>query len=242
MPEPQVSIIIPVFEMPEALANALQSIAAQFGVQFEVIVCDGGQDASTLEVLEQFEALPIRHSRQNDTGVYDAMNRGLELAIGEWLFFLGADDCLAHANALSDLLAQAEAHHAAVCGSVKNLPPRSKGVPEIHTPKWGMALLFKNTLHHQGCLYRRSSLEGYRYPENLKVLGDYHLNLWLYGQGATVKCLNGLVCECASGGLSKRFKTSLYREEWWLKRRILPWHFRFWQPLWLMAKYLYKNL
>ena len=237
-----ISIVVPVYQMPEALHAALASIEAQSGIAVEIIVCDGGSDAATCEVIERFAHLPIHHSRMADNGVYDAMNRGMALAKGEWLYFLGADDRLAHPHALSELLEAADATHDLVCGRVNNLPPRAKGVPEWFVPSYGPKLAFKNTVHHQGALYRTRALRGYSYPSTLRVLGDYHLNLWLYRRGGKALCTDRVVAACAPGGLSKRFNRGLYAEEWWLKRQLLPAHQLLWQPFWLALKYVYKNL
>jgi putative colanic acid biosynthesis glycosyltransferase len=237
-----IGIVVPVYQMPEALHAALASIEAQREITAQIIVCDGGSDAATLEVLKRFAHLSIHHSRTPDKGVYDAMNRGMALAKAEWLYFLGADDRLAHPHTLSELLKAADATHDLVCGRVNNLPPRAKGVHEWFVPSWGPKLVFKNTIHHQGVLYRTTALQGYSYPSALRVLGDYHLNLWLYRRRINALCTNTLVAECSPGGLSKRFNRRLYFEEWWLKRQLLPLHQLLWQPLWLTAKYLYKQL
>lgn len=242
MAKASISIVIPVYEMPAALREALESIIEQRGVSWEIIVCDGGNDEETLELIAQFTHHGVVHLRQFDTGVYAAMNHGLSAASGEWVYFLGADDRLAHPQALFNLLKAADHTCSLVCGRVHNLAPRAKGVPEYHSPHWSRGLLFKNTVHHQGCIYRREHLTHYEYPDDLKVLGDYHLNLWLYSSGVSAICTNELVAHCAPGGLSKRFNRNLYREEWRLKSRLLSRLHMVWLPFWLVAKYLYKQL
>jgi glycosyltransferase involved in cell wall biosynthesis len=242
MREASISIVIAVYEMPEALEEALQSIIEQADVAWEVVLCDGGNDVKTLDLIAHYSQHPIRHLRQADAGVYDAMNRGIAASTGQWLYFLGADDRLAHPHALFNLLRVANDTCSLVCGQVHNLAPRAKGVPEYHSPQWSSALLFKNTVHHQGCIYRREHIVHYRYPDHLKVLGDYHLNLWLYQQRFSAICTNNLVAHCEPGGLSKRFNRSLYSEEWQIKRSLLSHVHLIWLPFWLMAKYVYKQL
>lgn len=228
--------------MAVRLGECLSSLEQQTLRSFEVIVCDGGDDAGTLDVISMYSSLTITHLKQADTGVYDAMNKGLERARGNWLLFLGADDRLASPDALADWLRHSTDSASVVLGRVFNLEPRAALVPKWHLPKWGKLLLLKNTVHHQGALYRREALGDYRYPLDLKVFGDYHLNLTLYlsGHSAVVTAVH--VASCHPGGLSKRFRRELYREEWRMKQGILPAGSRWWQPFWLMLKYLRKNL
>lgn len=239
---PTVSIIIPTYGMAEALQLCLQSVASQSLSSLEVIVCDGLGDRETSEIVETFTQLNLTHHVAPDRGVYDAMNTGIDLARGTWLYFLGADDQLITPRALQSLLSHYREGALLLAARVQNLPPRQAGVPEWHIPKWGALMLLKNTLHHQGVLYHRDLFEVYRYPVELKVLGDYHLNLTLRQLETPVILTDVALAMCSPGGLSKRFKAALYREEWALKATILPLGSKLYQPFWLALKYLWKNL
>lgn len=228
--------------MATQLTSCLASIAEQSLSGIEVIVCDGLGDPSTAKEVASFNNLNIIHQVAPDRGVYDAMNKGLDRASGTWIYFLGADDHLCQPRSLQALLSHYREGTMVLAGKVHNLPPRRKGVPEWHVPQWSSMLMLKNTLHHQGVLYHRDLFSVYRYPEELKVLGDYHLNLTLRQLDVPVILTDVEVAACAPGGLSKRFQVSLYREEWALKSRILPLGSKIYQPLWLLLKYFWKNL
>lgn len=240
-PPIQVSVIIPTYHMAAPLEECLRSVFCNEGVTIEVIVCDGAGDEATQAVIAQYEHHSLVYLQEADAGVYDAMNKGIDRSSGEWLYFLGADDQLANKNSLAHLLSGAPNNTRLILGRVKNLPPRHRRVPEWHIPKWGKALLLKNTVHHQGALYHCSLFNNYRYPTDLRILGDYHLNLTLYNSETPAHVTDIHVASCAQGGLSKRFEPSLYREEWRLKRAILPLGSTWWQPLWLIVKYLRKR-
>ena len=88
------SIIIPTFNSEDTLAIALESILKQVYQQFEVIIVDGLSTDATKEIVSQYQKkLPsmVFHS-EADKGIYDAMNKGIDLAKGNWLFFMGSDD------------------------------------------------------------------------------------------------------------------------------------------------------
>ncbi len=88
---PTVSVIIPCYNAAATIEQAIQSALASTGVVIEVIVIDDGSTDSSWSVLETFGER-IRKQNQNRGGPYRARNLGAELASGEWLAFLDADD------------------------------------------------------------------------------------------------------------------------------------------------------
>lgn len=88
---PTVSVIIPALNAEAYIGQAVASALASQGVAVEVIVIDDGSDDGTWQVLEGFDAR-VRKVRQSRGGPYRARNLGAQLARGEWLAFLDADD------------------------------------------------------------------------------------------------------------------------------------------------------
>lgn len=93
------SIITITFNAEKYLAETLQSVARQKFSSFEHLIWDGGSTDRTLEIAHSFAHVVMYQGQ--DKGIADAMNRGAELAKGEFLIHLHADDLLAHPQALS---------------------------------------------------------------------------------------------------------------------------------------------
>jgi glycosyltransferase involved in cell wall biosynthesis len=91
LPAPRVTVIIPSFNAQAFIHNSVSSALASQGVAVEVIVIDDGSTDDTWKVLEAFGDR-IRKVRQERGGPYRARNLGAQLARGEWLAFLDADD------------------------------------------------------------------------------------------------------------------------------------------------------
>lgn len=93
---PLISIIIPTFNSAETLDTALNSICNQTFKNVEVLIMDGLSTDNTLIIAENYKdkiELLFIYSEE-DFGIYDAMNKGIEKAKGDWLYFLGSDDTL----------------------------------------------------------------------------------------------------------------------------------------------------
>jgi glycosyltransferase involved in cell wall biosynthesis len=89
---PLISIISVTFNGEKYLRKALQSIVSQSYKNFELIVIDGGSTDGTLRIIESFDNYIDYWQSEPDSGIYDAMNKGLALATGEWVGFKNADD------------------------------------------------------------------------------------------------------------------------------------------------------
>jgi glycosyltransferase involved in cell wall biosynthesis len=91
----KISIITAVYNNCETIAAALDSVLAQTGADFELIVIDGGSTDGTLAVLNGYaDRLAVLVS-EPDRGIYDALNKGIRRASGEVVGFLHSDDLFA---------------------------------------------------------------------------------------------------------------------------------------------------
>ena len=84
------SIITPCLNAQAYIAEAIESVLAQNMTAVEHIVVDGGSTDSTLEILKKYPHLIVINGP--DRGMYDAINKGIQLARGEWIGLLNADD------------------------------------------------------------------------------------------------------------------------------------------------------
>ncbi len=94
---PFFSIIIPTFNSEKTLDQTLESVSSQSMRDFELVISDGASTDKTIKIVESFiKKIPqITISSKPDSGVYDAINKAIEIASGKWIFILGSDDQLA---------------------------------------------------------------------------------------------------------------------------------------------------
>lgn len=100
---PFFSIIIPTYNSEKSIGHCLDSILNQTYTDFEVLLMDGLSTDSTLKITSNYNDPRIKIFSESDDGVYDAMNKSIVKASGEWLYFIGSDDVLYDDNVLYDL-------------------------------------------------------------------------------------------------------------------------------------------
>lgn len=94
MPQPLVSIIIPVYNSAKYLAETIQSALNQTWADIELIVINNGSTDNSLSIAESFESEKIKIFSQVNKGASNARNRGLQEATGDYIQFLDSDDLL----------------------------------------------------------------------------------------------------------------------------------------------------
>ena len=181
---PLVSVVVPTMNSAAVLADALRSLASQTFRDFEVILSDGASTDETLAIAERHVAsLPaLRIDSRRDTGVYDAMNRGVLLAHGEWFFVLGSDDCLSSPDTLATVAVhlRAEASATMVYGDVRMMAVNLCGVApgERYAGPMSMKRLFSTNICQQSIFYRRDlfdTLGGF--DVRYRLYADWDFNL-----------------------------------------------------------------
>jgi len=110
--KPLVSVITVVFNGAATLEHALRSVAQQTYGNVEHIIIDGGSTDATLDILRQYDGSIDYWVSEKDAGIYDAMNKGIALARGDFIGMLNADDFFAHPSALETIVSRLVASNA----------------------------------------------------------------------------------------------------------------------------------
>ena len=93
-PNPVFSIITVSYNAGEIIEDTIQSVITQTYHHIEYIIVDGASTDNTLSVIEKYKSFISTVISEPDKGIYDAMNKGLNLATGDYICFLNAGDSL----------------------------------------------------------------------------------------------------------------------------------------------------
>ena len=175
---PLVSVITVVLNGRPFIAQCVESVLRQDYPNIEHIVFDGGSTDGTIDVLREFNDRIAFWRSEPDCGVYDAWNKGLREARGEWICFLGADDEFLP-GALSSYMAFAANNPQAEYISSKIKWVHPSGYERILGGPWTWARFSKfMCTAHVGSMHRRSLFDRLGvYNTSYRIVADYELLL-----------------------------------------------------------------
>jgi len=198
------SIIIPTYNSEVVLRTAISSITDQSFLDFEILVIDGLSEDSTLQIADSFKDPRIKIFSERDSGIYDAMNKGVKHASGEWLIFLGSDDELFDNDVLKDIFALIDQGSAKfIYGDVMLVGNTSWGQDgHVYNGEYDIKKLFRINISHQAIFYHRSVFdECGGYNLKYKICGDYDFNLRVAAK-FKMQYLDRIVAKFNAGGAS----------------------------------------
>jgi len=205
---PSLSIIIPTFNSAGTIRRCLSSIYTQSFTDYEIIIQDGGSSDRTLELIKEFgqESLGVKIElrQEPDRGPYDAMNKGVRRATGEWFYFLGSDDELYDESVLSKILSRREAVDSDVLyGNVQMVgtaPWAADGA--IYDGPFDLGKFLKSNICHQAIFYRAAfAREVGSYNPSYVVCADWDFNMRCWAKGR-FSYVDVLVARFYAGGIS----------------------------------------
>jgi glycosyltransferase involved in cell wall biosynthesis len=198
---PLVSVILVVYNAEATLRQAIESVARQSYVNCELVVIDGKSTDGSVGIIQSFKQEIAYFVSEKDAGVYDAMNKGIAAAKGEWIYFLGADDIFYDEHVLDKIFISANISGAGfIYGNTKLL----SGNGVIGGSRTYRQLIDAN-ISHQAIFYHKNIFRTLGvYDLRYKVLADYDLNLRIFrDQSISKQYLDINVCIFNDkGGLS----------------------------------------
>lgn len=213
---PKISIITSVYNGEKYLEECIRSIAAQRYPNVEYIIIDGGSTDNTTGIIRQYESKLHYWVSEKDKGIYQAWNKGLARATGEWIAFVGSDDILwddqVIEKAIPDLQSAIEKGIRFVYGRVNLLSSQSKVIKEMGDP-WEIAetnILDHMTVTHCGAFHHRSLFEEHgRFDESFRIIGDYDFLLREFTKGGKARFVDRIFAGMHAGGISANLRSKL---------------------------------
>jgi glycosyltransferase involved in cell wall biosynthesis len=214
MKKPLVSVITVVYNGEASLEDTIRSVAGQHFKNLEYIIIDGGSKDATLNIIKRYPDTVTRWISEKDKGVYDAMNKGIRLAEGEWLYFLGSDDLFQDPDVLARFFSDpGTGNFDLIYGDV--LSPSYKG---RYDGLFTYEKLLSRNLSHQAAFYKKSLFTRLGdYNQHYRMHADWDFNLRCFGD-ATVRTHYSSVVVATFGAEG----ISAGHDLFFLRERLIP--------------------
>lgn len=212
---PLITIITVVRNDPQGLEKTLVSAQEQTYENIETIVIDGASDSDTLDVIHRHENQIDTWVSEPDNGIYDAMNKGVRLANGEWIHFLNAGDVFYTPDTVRQVFSQDYGDADFIYGHTFFAGGDYRGVVKA----WEFDQLWKTMIFtHQSLFTRAAVLKERPFDARFKICADYNLIFNAYMQG--LKFYNSdTVIAVFDPGMSDVNRALMAIEKWKIVRR-----------------------
>lgn len=208
----KISIIIVTYNADMYLEEAIKSIIEQNSNNFELIIIDGKSTDNTLSLIKKYNKNINYFISEKDTGIYDAMNKGLKYANGEYVYFLGADDTLYNKNVLRNIEKYLNNKVDILSGNVY-LIDRNLNMRKLARNKYTKKeIISGQMLPHQGLFVRRTLALKYKFNIKYKIASDYEMLLKIIKDNYNIVYIDDVIANYNVSGISSLQTEILIRE------------------------------
>jgi glycosyltransferase involved in cell wall biosynthesis len=197
---PKISVVTVVYNDKEGLQKTIDSVTSLNYDNIEFIVIDGGSNDGTAELMRKYESNIDYWVSEADDGIYDAMNKGIKVATGDWVNFMNAGDYFANKNVLNEMDFTANKKADILYGYKIT---KGKLFYPMNIKNLEIGVIFGN---HQSMFFNKNKLQHeLYYDEKYKIYADYELVNRIYKQkNSVLNFVNVLVADFEWGGISAK--------------------------------------
>lgn len=217
------SIITTVLNDQLNIEKTILSVLNQ-NVKHEYIIVDGGSTDGTLEIIEKYKDKINIFVSKKDDGIYDAMNKAINMASGEWICYMNSGDTFMSTQSISELFNRQRNNNTQILYGDHQVkyPAKTKILKATSIENIWKGSVFS----HQSCFVKKEVLEDYNFNISNKITADYELFYTLYKNNKIFEYIPVVVASVSSGGvsdikrvdsivsrwniLSKNFKVNVY--------------------------------
>lgn len=184
------------------LEKTIKSVVGQTCRDFEYIIIDGGSKDGSLEIIRKYTDEISYWISEADEGIYNAMNKGILKARGEYLNFMNSGDCFHAPNVLAEVLKKSDGE-SIITGRYTDAS--TSFVYQVNASAVTLLTLLKEPFNHQATFYKRALFNNRLYDESLYIQADWKFNMQsIIIDNCSVKIVDTLVVDYDFNGVSNK--------------------------------------
>lgn len=204
------SIITINYNNKEGLELTIQSVLGQTCKDYEYIIIDGGSTDGSVDVIRQYADHISYWVSEPDKGRYNAMNKGIRQATGDYLNFMNSGDTFHSPKVLEDIT-NMNFNEDIITGGFYDSEKKIKHI--IQPQEVTLLTMRKNTFNHQATFYKRDLFKKRLYDENYIIQSDAKFNyLSIIYDNCSVRIIDYIVADYDFNGISSNL--AIVDKEW----------------------------
>lgn len=218
----KVSVITINYNNAEGLRKTIKSVAEQTFREYEYIVIDGGSDDGSKEIIAEHQNQLSYWCSEKDSGIYNAMNKGILKAKGDYLLFLNSGDCL-HNSAVLEEVSGWLSGDDIIYGDLMYVGDGS--VPTVYTypDVLNIDYFLEHSLGHPASFIKRELFKDCLYAESLKIVSDWEFFVKkIVLEEVSYKHIAKTITDFDMGGISSRLVDVCNEERMLVLKRLFP--------------------
>ncbi len=183
----RITIITAVFNRASTIEQTLTSVRIQTYKNIEYIVIDGGSTDGTQAIVEKYKDIVTTFVSESDKGIYDAFNKGISLATGDYIQFLGSDDSLVDGNVIDNIVSEIKKKNVDILVGTRycvfeQLPYKGKYFEIIKDCSYARDKKHFNgrMINHPSMFVKTKLLKSRPFNTEFSIAGDYEFFLYYY--------------------------------------------------------------
>lgn len=207
-----ISVITVVFNGERYIQDCIDSVYMQKNrSEIEHIIIDGGSTDNTIDIIKNNAIKVDYYLTEEDSGIYDAMNKGLTFATGKYVCFLNSDDMYTNDALLIVSSHLSNCKPDVLCGRVLMVNATNLEVNEARKVS-SRKLFLDMTLNHPACFFERTLHLKYKYSLEYKIASDYELLTRMRRDGVQFSMVEDFLVKMRDGGISDIHKQVGHQE------------------------------
>lgn len=227
---PKISIITPTLNAGETIEACILSVKNQTYSNKEHLIIDGQSTDGTLEIIRKHanNYSQLKWISEKDGGIYDAMNKGIDLSSGDWLYFLGSDDVFYSNTILSDIFYRVEvAKFDVIYGNVT-----WGDMGQLYDGPFSKGKLLQKNICHQAIFTKKTVFDKVgKFYLKYKILADWVFNMQWFNNEDIRHCYIDITIAkyCLDGSSANKFDIAFIADKDALIETYFPGSYSFFQ-------------
>ena len=170
----KISVITVCYNADHTIEETIKSVISQSYKHIEYIIIDGNSQDDTLSIISQYISYNIKLISENDNGVYDAMNKGIFVANGDYIIFMNSGDCFVTDDTIEKMVSNFENDYDILYGNSIILQNRKSVIKKYTNSSFKLFayLLSGNMICHQAMFVKKELLLNNPFDVNYKICAD----------------------------------------------------------------------